>query len=91
MGGLTYTMLDTTNLSTAELYGKALCELAEEHPEVVGLTADLAKSTKIGALGEKYPDRLFNTGIAEQNMFGMAAGMASVGLVPFASTFAIFT
>ncbi|MCG8571981.1 MAG: transketolase family protein [Spirochaetes bacterium] len=91
MGGLTYTMLDTTNLSTAELYGKALCELAEEHPEIVGLTADLGKSTKIGALGEKFPDRLFNAGIAEQNMFGMAAGMAAVGLIPFASTFAVFT
>lgn len=91
MGGLTYTMLDATNLSTTELYGKALCELAEEHANVVGLTADLGKSTKIGVLGEKFPERLFNAGIAEQNMFGMAAGMAAVGLVPYASSFAVFT
>lgn len=91
MAGLTYTVFDTANLSTAEVYGTALCELAEKHPEVVGLTADLSKSTKIGMLAEKFPERFFNVGIAEQNMFGMAAGMASAGLVPFVSTFAIFT
>lgn len=90
MGGMVYTSIDTTKLSTAECYGLALCELGEEHPEVVGLTADLAKSTKIGAFGKKFPDRLFNVGIAEQNMFGVAAGLAKNGLVPFASTFAIF-
>lgn len=91
MAGLTYTMLDTTNLSTAEIYGKVLCSLGENHPEIVGLSADLAKSTKIGLFGEKFPHRFFNTGIAEQNMFGMAAGMAKAGLVPFVSTFAVFT
>lgn len=91
MAGLTYTMLDATNLSTAEIYGKVLCELGENHKEIVGLSADLAKSTKIGMFGEKFPDRFFNAGIAEQNMFGMAAGMAKAGLVPFVSTFAIFT
>ena len=91
MGGLNYTMLDTAKLSTAELYGKTLADLAEDHPEIVGLTADLAKSTKIGVLGEKYPERLFNLGIAEQNMFGVAAGMALNGMVPFVSTFAVFT
>ena len=90
MAGLTYTMLDATNLSTAEIYGKVLCELGEEHKEIVGLSADLAKSTKIGMFGEKFPDRFFNAGIAEQNMFGMAAGMAKGGMVPFVSTFAIF-
>ena len=89
--GMTYTMTETTQLSTAEYYGKALCELGEEHKEVVALTADLAKSTKIGMFGEKFPDRFFNVGIAEQNMFGVAAGMAKNGLIPFASTFAIFT
>lgn len=91
MAGLTYTVFDTTNLSTAEVYGKTLCDLAEKHEEVVGLTADLSKSTKIGILAEKFPDRFFNVGIAEQNMFGIAAGMASAGLVPFVSTFAVFT
>lgn len=90
MAGLTYTMLDATNLSTAEVYGKMLCELGEDHKEIVGLSADLAKSTKIGLFDEKFPDRFFNAGIAEQNMFGMAAGMAKAGLVPFVSTFAIF-
>ena len=57
---------------------------------LVALTADLAKSTKIGMFGEKFPDRFFNVGIAEQNLFGVAAGMAKNGLIPFASTFAIF-
>lgn len=91
MSGLTFTMLDTAKMSTAEIYGQALCELGDEHPEIVGLSADLAKSTKIGAFGEKFPDRFFNVGIAEQNMFGMAAGLAKAGLVPYVSTFAIFT
>lgn len=90
MGGLTFTMLDATNLSTTEFYGKVLCELGEKYPEIVGLSADLAKSTKIGMFGDKFPNRFFNTGIAEQNMFGIAAGMAKAGLVPFVSTFAIF-
>lgn len=57
--GMTYTMTETTALSTAEYYGKALCELGAEHPEVVALTADLGKSTKIGMFGEKFPDRFF--------------------------------
>lgn len=91
MAGMTYTMTDTTKLSTAECYGIALCELGEEHKDVVALTADLAKSTKIGMFGEHFPDRFFNVGIAEQNLFGVAAGMAKNGLIPFASTFAIFT
>ena len=91
MGGMAYTMTDTTKLSTAECYGIALCELGEEHKDVVALTADLAKSTKIGMFGEHFPNRFFNVGIAEQNLFGVAAGMAKNGLIPFASTFAIFT
>ncbi len=89
-GGLTYTALDSTSLSTAEIYGQALVELGEKHPEVVALTADLAKSTKIGEFMKKFPDRFFNVGIAEQNMFGIAAGMARAGLVPFLSTFSQF-
>lgn len=91
MAGLTYTMLDATNLSTAEIYGRVLCELGKEHQEIIGLSADLAKSTKIGVFAKEFPERFFNTGIAEQNMFGIAAGLASAGLVPFVSTFAIFT
>lgn len=88
--GLTYTAVDSTALSTAEYYGKALVELGTEHPEVVAITADLAKSTKIGDFMKKFPDRFFNVGIAEQNMFGIAAGMAKAGLVPFLSTFSQF-
>ncbi len=91
MSGMTFTMLDATKMSTAEIYGKTLCDLGEEHKEIVGLSADLAKSTKIGMFGEKFPERFFNVGIAEQNMFGMAAGMAKAGLVPYVSTFAVFT
>ncbi|NLB51555.1 MAG: transketolase family protein [Syntrophomonadaceae bacterium] len=91
MAGLTYTILDATNLSTAEIYGRVLCDMGERYPEIVALSADLAKSTKIGMFGEKFPQRFFNVGIAEQNLFGIASGMAKVGLVPFVSTFAIFT
>ena len=90
MGGMVYTSIDATKLTTAECYGLALCELAEEHPEIVALTADLAKSTKTSVFAKKFPDRLVNVGIAEQNMFGIAAGMAKSGMVPYASTFAIF-
>lgn len=91
MGGLTYTVIDAAKLSTSEYYGKTLCELGAKHPEIVALSSDLAKSTKIGLFGDKFPERFFNVGIAEQNMFGIAAGMAKCGLVPFVSTFAIFT
>ncbi|HUI70879.1 MAG TPA: transketolase C-terminal domain-containing protein [Spirochaetia bacterium] len=90
MAGLTYTVIDTAKLSTAEIYGKTLCELGAEHPEVVALSADLAKSTKIGLFEEAYPERFFNVGIAEQNLFGVSAGLARAGFVPFVSTFAIF-
>ena len=89
-GGLTYTATESTAFSTAEYYGKTLVELGQEHDDVVALTADLGKSTKIGMFGEHFPDRYFNVGIAEQNMFGVAAGMAKAGLVPFVSTFSIF-
>lgn len=90
-GALTYTAVDSTSLSTAEIYGQALVELGREHPEVVALTADLAKSTKIGDFQKEFPDRFFNVGIAEQDMFGIAAGMARAGLVPFLSSFSVFT
>lgn len=89
-GGLTYTMLDAGDMATAEVYGRTLVELAGEHPDIVGFSGDLAKSTKIGLLADAYPDRFFNVGIAEQNMFGMAAGMAKCGYTPFVSTFAAF-
>ena len=89
-GGMTYTAIDSASLQTAEIYGQALVELGKAHPEVVALTADLAKSTKIGDFMKQFPDRFVNVGIAEQNMFGIAAGMARAGLVPFLSTFSQF-
>lgn len=88
--GLSYTVSDTTKLSATAIYGEVICELGEENPDVVALTADLASSTKIGAFGERFPERFFNVGIAEQNMIGIAAGLAKGGFVPFTSTFAIF-
>ena len=88
--GLTWNVYDADKLTQSEIYGLVLCELGELDPRIVGLSADLAKSTKIGTFGEKFPDRFFNFGIAEQNMFGVAAGMAKVGLIPFISTFSAF-
>lgn len=87
---ITYTSIDTTKLSTAEVYAKTLCDLARDNDKIVVLTADLAKSTKIGGFFKEFPERFYNVGIAEQNMFGMAAGMAKAGMIPFTSTFAIF-
>jgi len=87
---LTWTCYDATKLSAREIYGIVLSDLGAIRQDIVGLTADLAKSTQIGAFGDKFPDRFFNFGIAEQNMFGAAAGMAKVGLLPFVSTFSVF-
>lgn len=88
--GTTWNVYDANKLTQAEIYGQVLCELGEKYPEIVGLTADLAKSTKIGMFQDKFPDRFVNVGIAEQNMFGIAAGMAKTGLLPFVSTMAAF-
>lgn len=89
-GGLTYTAVESSKLSTSEIYGKTLCELGEKNPNIVALTADLKGSTKIGDFGEKFPERIFNVGIAEQNMYGVAAGLAKCGFIPFASSFSVF-
>jgi transketolase len=71
-------------------FGKALVEYAAAHPEVVGMTADLAKYTDLHLFGQAYPDRFFQMGMAEQLLMGAAGGMAKVGLVPFATTYAVF-
>ena len=89
-GGLTYTAVESSKLSTSEIYGKTLCELGEKNPNIVALTADLKGSTKIGDFGDKFPERIFNVGIAEQNMYGVAAGLAKCGFIPFASSFSVF-
>ena len=76
--------------ATRESYGMALVELGHENEKIVVLDADLSKSTKTNGFKNEFKDRFFNAGIAEQNLMGMAAGMANVGLIPFASTFAVF-
>ncbi len=71
-------------------YGEALVELGASHPEVVVLGADTTESIKSGMFGAKYPDRFFNIGIAEQNLVGVAAGLALAGKIAYAGTYAIF-
>ena len=75
---------------TRASYAETMLELAEENPRIVVLDADVSKSIGTNKFAEKYPHRSFNFGIAEQNMFAAAAGMATTGLVPFASTYAVF-
>ncbi|MHB1418213.1 MAG: transketolase family protein [Bacillota bacterium] len=77
-------------IATRDAYGKALAHLGEKYPNLVVLDADLSKSTKTAVFQDKYPQRFFNIGIAEQNMIGVAAGFSLSGKIPVASTFAIF-
>jgi transketolase len=77
-------------MTAREIYGRTLAEMGKENEKIVGLTADLAKTTAIVHFAEAFPDRFFNVGIAEQNMFGVAAGLAKAGFIPFASTMAVF-
>ena len=83
-------MADVKKMATRDGYGNGLVALGAEHDNVVVLDADLAGSTKTGMFKKAYPDRHFNCGIAEGDMMCVAAGMASTGLVPFASSFAMF-
>lgn len=76
-------------IATREAYGNALAEYGAD-PRIVVFDADLSKSTKTEVFKKKYPDRFFNMGIAEGNMMVTAAGMATCGKIPFASTFAVF-
>lgn len=76
--------------ATRDAYGQALAELGQLHEDVVVLDADLSKSTKTADFAKVFPERFFNAGIAEQNMMGMAAGLAASGKVVYASSFAIF-
>ena len=71
-------------------FGKALVEYAANHPEVVGLTADLAKYTDLHLFAQAYPERFYQMGMAEQLLMGAAGGMAKEGLIPFATTYAAF-
>lgn len=76
--------------ATRDAYGEALKELGAQYPEIVVLDADLSASTKTKDFADVYPDRFFDCGIAEGNMMSVAAGLASCGKIPFASTFAVF-
>ncbi len=81
-------MAESKSLRVA--YGEALVELGAVNDKVVVLDADLAHATMTSLFQAKYPERFFNFGLAEANMMGAAAGMAHSGLIPFASTFALF-
>ena len=77
-------------VSTREAYGQALVELGRENPDIVVLGGDLNKSTFVHLFAAEFPDRFFDFGPAEQNIMGVAAGMAASGKVPFVSTFSVF-
>ena len=83
-------MSDVKKIATRQSYGEALVELGREHENVVVLDADLAAATQTGIFKKEFPERHIDCGIAECNMVGIAAGLASTGKVPFASTFAMF-
>ena len=83
-------MADVKKIATRDSYGKALAELGAQHDNLVVLDADLAGATKTATFQKAFPDRHFDCGIAEANMVCMAAGLSTTGLVPFASTFAMF-
>ena len=83
-------MPEVKKIATREGYGKALVECGAKYPNLVVLDADLAESTKTAMFQKAYPDRFFDCGIAEGNMIGVAAGLASTGKVVFASSFAMF-
>ena len=77
-------------IATREAYGNALAEFGAKYNDIVVLDADLAEATKTCVFKKKFPERFFDCGIAENNMFGVAAGLAASGKIPFASTFAMF-
>lgn len=77
-------------MAPRDMYGKVLLELGERNRDIFILNADVSKATKTEEFGRRFPDRFLNVGISEQNMIGIAAGMARAGLIPIASTFACF-
>ena len=84
-------MAEVVKKATRESYGEALKELADQYPQVVVLDADLAEATKTGIFKKAYPDRFIDCGIAECDMVGVAAGLATCGKIPFATSFAMFS
>ena len=83
-------MADVKKIATRESYGNALKELGDEFSDIVVLDADLAGATKTGTFKKAHPDRFFDCGIQEANMIDVAAGLSTMGFVPFAATFAMF-
>lgn len=83
-------MPEVKKIATRKSYGEALVELGKEHDDIVVLDADLAGATQTGMFKKEFPDRFFDCGIAECDLMGIAAGLSTTGLVPFASTFAMF-
>ncbi len=83
-------MPEVKKIATRQSYGEELAKLGLEHEDIVVLDADLAGATQTGKFKAAVPERFFDCGIAESNMMGIAAGLATTGLVPFASTFAMF-
>ena len=83
-------MSEVVKIATRESYGNALKELGAEYPNLVVLDADLAAATKTGVFKKAFPERHIDCGIAECNMMGIAAGLSLTGLIPFASSFAMF-
>ena len=77
-------------IAIRDAYGAALKELGGQNPNIVGLEADVASSTKSGIFGRAFPERYFNVGISELNMVSMAAGFAREGMIPYVNTFAVF-
>ncbi len=80
----------TEKIYTRDYYGKALVDLGKERQDIVVLDADLSGSTRTSMFAKEFPDRFFNVGVAEQNLMGISAGIASCGFTVFASSFAMF-
>jgi transketolase len=80
----------TEEIAPREVYGKTLVDLGRENPDIVVLDGDLSPSTMTQYFKKEFPERFFEVGIAEQNMIGIASGLAASGKIPFASTFAVF-
>ena len=83
-------MSEVKKIATRESYGNALAELGKKYEDLVVLDADLAGATKTGVFMKAFPERHIDCGIAECNMIGVAAGLATTGKVPYASSFAMF-
>lgn len=82
--------MNTRQVAMRDAFGEALLALGEKYPELVVLDADVSTSTRTSGFGKKHPDRFYNCGVAEANMIDIAAGMATCGLRPVASTFGLF-